>query len=150
MLKRTQKGSDDEAIVGGPATLGDRFTKRVDPFATGVPSFFTTGDFDAMIDEPSSNGVFGFVDSRVECLAVFHERAKLTMHRRDHCERLGLSLENLLGDDDDPGYCICGRASTDLEVAELVNRIADCQDKSLNRPTAIRIESEVRITMESL
>lgn len=50
-------------------------------------------------------------------------------HIRMQCDLLGLSLENLLGDDNDPGYCICGRASTDLEVAELVNRIAECQDK---------------------
>ena len=49
-------------------------------------------------------------------------------HIRDHCERLELSLENLLGDDSDPGFCICGRAETDFEVAELVNRIAICQD----------------------
>lgn len=49
-------------------------------------------------------------------------------HIRQHCVRLELSLENLLGDDSDPGLCICGRADTDLEVAELVNRVAICQD----------------------
>lgn len=62
--------------------------------------------------------------------ATFMDWADLGVeHIRNHCKRLGLKLENLLGDDDDPGYCICGRASTDLEVAELVNRIAECQDK---------------------
>ena len=50
-------------------------------------------------------------------------------HIRHHCDRLGLSLENLLGDETDPGYCICGRGKTDLEVAELVNRVAVCQDE---------------------
>ena len=50
-------------------------------------------------------------------------------HIRQHCDRLELSLENLLGDDSDPGFCICGRANTDLEVAELVNRVAICQDE---------------------
>jgi len=48
---------------------------------------------------------------------------------RHHCDHLRLSLENLLGDEADPGYCICGRAKTDLEVAELVNRVAVCQDE---------------------
>ncbi|EKK02386.1 hypothetical protein RBSH_02295 [Rhodopirellula baltica SH28] len=50
-------------------------------------------------------------------------------HIRRHCDRLQLSLENRLGDETDPGYCICGRAKTDLEVAELVNRVAVCQDE---------------------
>lgn len=50
-------------------------------------------------------------------------------HIRQHCDRLELSLENLLGDESDPGFCICGRAETDLEVAELVNRVAICQDE---------------------
>ncbi len=49
-------------------------------------------------------------------------------HIRQHCDRLGLSLENPLGDDSDPGLCICGRADTDSQVAELVNRVAVCQD----------------------
>lgn len=49
-------------------------------------------------------------------------------HLRQHCDRLGLSLENLLGDESDPSYSICARATTDLEVAELVNRVAICQD----------------------
>lgn len=49
-------------------------------------------------------------------------------HIREHCNRLGLTLENLLGDDSDAGFCICGRATTDLEVVELVSRVAECQD----------------------
>ena len=49
-------------------------------------------------------------------------------HIRQHCNPLGLSLENLLGDASEPGFCICGWAETDLEVAELVNRVAICQD----------------------
>lgn len=48
---------------------------------------------------------------------------------RQHCDELNLSIENLLGEESDPGYCICGRANTDLEVAELVNRVAACQDQ---------------------
>lgn len=48
---------------------------------------------------------------------------------REHCVRHHLSLENLLGDDADLGFCICGRANTDFEVAELVNRVAICQDE---------------------
>ena len=60
---------------------------------------------------------------------VYRDWADLGVeHIRQHCDRLELTLENLLGDDSDPGYCICGRASTDLEVAELVNRVAICQD----------------------
>ena len=47
---------------------------------------------------------------------------------QNHCDQFQLSLENLLGDNTDPGYCVCGRATTDLEVAELVNRVAACQD----------------------
>ena len=50
-------------------------------------------------------------------------------HLRRHCDQHQLSFENLLGDDADPGFCICGRANTDLEVAELVNRVAICQDE---------------------
>ncbi len=49
-------------------------------------------------------------------------------HLQQHCDQLELSLENLFGDDSDPGFCICGRASTDDEVAEFVNRVAFCQD----------------------
>ena len=49
-------------------------------------------------------------------------------HIRNHCDRLGLSLENQFGDDSEPSYRICSRATTDLEVAELVNRVAVCQD----------------------
>ena len=47
---------------------------------------------------------------------------------QNHCDQFQLSLENLLGDNTDPGYCVCGRATTDHEVAELVNRVAACQD----------------------
>ena len=47
---------------------------------------------------------------------------------QNHCDQFQLSLENLLGDNTDPGYCVCGRATTDLEVAELVSRVAACQD----------------------
>ncbi len=49
-------------------------------------------------------------------------------HLQNHCDRFGLSLENLLGDDADPCFSICSRATTDLELAELVNRVAACQD----------------------
>ena len=45
-----------------------------------------------------------------------------------HCDQLNLTLENLLGDESGPGFCICAWATTDLEVAELVDRVAVCQD----------------------
>ena len=49
-------------------------------------------------------------------------------HLRQHCTPLGLSLENLIGDEERPCFSICGRATTDLELAELINRVAVCQD----------------------
>ncbi|HBE69213.1 MAG TPA: hypothetical protein DDW52_13775 [Planctomycetaceae bacterium] len=48
---------------------------------------------------------------------------------RSHCESHRLSLENLHGDQTDEVFCICGRATTDLQIAELVNRVAACQDE---------------------
>lgn len=70
--------------------LGNRFTERVDVFTSGVPSLFATVDLNAMIDEQGSNGVLGFVDSTVECLAVLHECSELAMLERRHMDGLEL------------------------------------------------------------
>ena len=63
---------------------------------------------------------------------------------REHCGRYMLTLENLIGDDDDPCYWICCRGVSDLEVAELVNRVADCQDAIFQ--AAYRDEGNVKPT----
>ena len=49
------------------------------PRSVHARSFFTAVDFDSVIDEPSPNGVLGFVDSAVERLPLFDQRTKLPM-----------------------------------------------------------------------
>ena len=61
--------------------------------------------------------------------STYRDWSELGMnHIRSHCDRLQLSLENLLGDKNGPQY-ICGRAKSDSKVLELVDRVATCQDE---------------------
>lgn len=53
--------------------LGEWFAKRVDSLTTGVPSFLTGIDGDAMVDEPSSDGAFHLVDALVERFPILDE-----------------------------------------------------------------------------
>lgn len=55
---------------------------------TGVPRLVTFVDRDAVIDEPSANGVFHFVDAIVERLAILDQGAKLAVSFRGHVNRL--------------------------------------------------------------
>jgi hypothetical protein len=47
---------------------------------------------------------------------------------RQHCDEASLSLENLIGDETDPCFSICSWATTDQEVAKLIDRVAACLD----------------------
>jgi hypothetical protein len=55
-----------------------------------VPGFVAFVDRDAVIDEPSANGVFHLVDAIVERLAILDQRAKLAMSFRGHVNGLQL------------------------------------------------------------
>ena len=59
-------------------------TKRVDQRESCVPGFVTSVDRDAVVDELSENRAFSFIDSPIECLAVFDKRAKLSVLLRRH------------------------------------------------------------------
>ena len=60
-------------------TVDERFSEGVDAFTTGVPRLFTGIDLDSMIDEPSTNGAFHFVDTAVKSLSIFDQRSELAM-----------------------------------------------------------------------
>ncbi|TWU10273.1 hypothetical protein Pla52o_57290 [Novipirellula galeiformis] len=62
--------------------LGQRFTKRVDVITSGVPGFVASVDCDALVNEPGADGVFGFVNPLVKCLAIFDERAEFPVFMR--------------------------------------------------------------------
>jgi len=68
-------------------TLGERLTKGVDSFASGVPSFIASIDHDAMIDVPGTNDAFHLVDPTIERLAVLNQRTELTMGLGGHVNR---------------------------------------------------------------
>ena len=70
------------------AAVVEWLAKRVDAFAPGVPRFVTGVDRDAVIDEPSADGVFGLVDASVERLAILDQRAELAMLLRRHVDWL--------------------------------------------------------------
>ncbi len=59
--------------------------------AASVPCFVSCVDRDALIDEPSTDRVFAFVDASVERLAIFDERAELAMFGRWHVDGLELA-----------------------------------------------------------
>ena len=55
---------------------------------TGVPGLVTFVYRDAVIDEPSANGVFHLVDTIVERLAILNQGAKLAVSFRGHVNGL--------------------------------------------------------------
>ncbi len=63
-------------------------TKVIDMSAAGVPGFVAFVNRDAVIDEPSANGVFHLVDAMVKRLAILDQRAKLAVSFRGHVNGL--------------------------------------------------------------
>ncbi|WP_419193911.1 hypothetical protein [Novipirellula herctigrandis] len=51
-------------------TLGQRLAKRIDAITSGVPSFIARVNRDALISDPGSDDVLGFVDASVERLTI--------------------------------------------------------------------------------
>ncbi len=73
------------------STVSHGFAKRVDVLTSGVPGFLARGDLDPVVDEPGTDGVFCFVDSAVESLAVFDERSKLAVIQRGRVDAFELT-----------------------------------------------------------
>ncbi len=58
----------------------------------------------------------------------YHDWSRFGIEKlRTHCDQHSLRLEDL-SDEDDASYRISGIATTDDELAELVDRVAACQD----------------------
>ncbi len=89
--QRIENGQLDVELALPEFSVGavdQRHAKRVDMLAAGVPGLVSCVDRDALVDEPSSDRVFAFVDASVERLAIFDERAELAMFGRWHGNRL--------------------------------------------------------------
>ncbi len=61
-----------------------RLAKGVDSLATGVPSFLTGIDGDAMVDEPSTDGALHLVGALVERFPILDEGSEFSMFLRRH------------------------------------------------------------------
>lgn len=70
--------------------FNERFSEGVDAFTTGVPRLFPGIDLDSMIDEPSTNGAFHFVDTAVKSLSIFDQGSELAVRFGGHVNRFEL------------------------------------------------------------